>query len=120
MICSPGDEDRPMTFVMVKSGAISLLITATCSYTLGVEAVLQETFPFKGDMVCLTVFLSRLPSTRRACACGADNGHYRCGDVQSAQTPWALSLVEKMLSLDLYRRVSHGNYFIGSRTGMVN
>jgi hypothetical protein len=58
VICSPGDEDRPMTFVMVKSGAISLLITATCSYTLGVEAVLQETFPFKGDMVCLTVFLS--------------------------------------------------------------
>ncbi|SRR5260221_7008837 len=27
-----------MTFVRVKSGAISLLITATCGYTLGVEA----------------------------------------------------------------------------------
>jgi hypothetical protein len=45
------DMGRPMTFVMVKSGAISLLISATYSYTLGVEAVLQETFPFKGGLV---------------------------------------------------------------------
>ncbi len=50
----------------------------------------------------LSVSSRFLSSACRACPCGTDNGDYRCGDVQYAQTPRAPSLVGEMLSVDLY------------------
>src|SRR5258708_31102404 len=51
-----------------------------------------------------------LSPTRRACACGTDDGGYRRYNVQQAQTPRASSPLGRTLSVGLYSGVSHGHH----------